>query len=226
MIFSFVKKIIPSSIKKYITNRILKLNNNSLKLGDNVWVLNSSFGIYNTINNNVVLNNVELGDYTYISKDSNINYTSIGKYCSFAGNVKCGLGLHPSKNFVSTHPIFFSTLKQSQITFADKNYFNEYTKTKIGNDVWVGENVIIIGGISIGDGAIIAAGAVVSKDVPPYSIVGGVPAKIIKYRFEKEEIEFLLKFKWWDLDNEIVKNNFLLFHDVKKLMKSNLFTKI
>lgn len=221
-----LNRIIPNKFKFIIKNSLIVFKNKNLKLGKNIIINTSFFGVNNSISDDVFLNNVKLGDFTYISKGSNISNTTIGKFCSIAGNVKIGLGLHPSSVYVSTHPIFFSTTKQSQITFADKNYFNEYTKTKIGNDVWVGENVVIIGGISIGDGAIIAAGAVVSKDVPPYSIVGGVPAKIIKYRFQKEEIEFLLKCKWWDLDNEIVKNNFLLFHDVKKLMKSNLFTKI
>lgn len=221
-----LKIIIPSLLLRTIKNYIIILSNNYLCLGSNVKIINSVFGKYNTISDDVVLNNVKIGDFTYVSKDSNINYTEIGKFCSIAGNVKVGLGQHPSKIFVSTHPIFFSILKQGQITFADINYFKEYDNTKIGNDVWIGENVIILGGVNVGDGAIIAAGAVVSKDVPPYSIVGGIPAKVIKYRFKYDEIQFLLESRWWDLNIEVLKKNFLLFHDVRKFMNSNFFTQI
>ncbi len=80
----------------------------------------------------------------------------------------------------------------------------------IGNDVWIGSNVLIIGGIKIGDGAIVAAGAVVTKDVPPYAIVGGIPARIIRFRFDKEQINKLLELKWWNKDDDwLIKNNYL-----------------
>lgn len=222
MIFSLLKKMVPVNIKWKLKNHLIERKNRNLKLGYKTSVENTLFGNYNTISDHVYLNNVSLGSFTYISNNTVIINATIGKYCSIAGNVKCGLGLHPSKTFVSTHPIFFSMMKQAQITFADKSYFEEYNNTIIGNDVWIGENVIIIGGITIGDGAIIAAGAVVTKDVPPYTIVGGIPAKSIKLRFKKEEIAFLLNFKWWDMDGEILRKNFLLFHDVEKLMQSHL----
>jgi acetyltransferase-like isoleucine patch superfamily enzyme len=223
MIFSYLKKIVPLNIKWKLKNHLIERKNKNLKLGYKTSVENTLFENYNTISDYVYLNNVSLGSFTYISSNSVIINATIGKYCSIAGNVKCGLGLHPSRTFVSTHPIFFSMLKQAQTTFADKSYFEEYNNTIIGNDVWIGENVMIIGGVTIGDGAIIAAGAVVTKDIPPYAIVGGVPGKVIKYRFDKEEIVFLLRWKWWNLETEIIRKNFLLFHDVKKLMKSNLF---
>ncbi|QSW91588.1 CatB-related O-acetyltransferase [Flavobacterium endoglycinae] len=179
------------------------------------------FGKYNTIYDNVILSNVTLGDFTYVAANSSIIYTKIGNYCSIASNVKCGLGFHPSKIFVSTHPVFYSLSQQSQIAFVDKSYFEEYRSIEIGNDVWIGENVTIVGGVKIGDGAIIAAGAVVTKDIPPYGVVGGVPGKLIKYRFEQNEIDFLLKLKWWDFDYKVVKENVLLFHDIKQLMNSS-----
>jgi acetyltransferase-like isoleucine patch superfamily enzyme len=129
------------------------------------------------------------------------------------------LGIHPSRDFVSTHPIFFSTKKQVGITFADKDYFQEEKGIKIGNDVWIGANVIILDGVTIGDGAIIGAGAVVTKDVPPYSIYGGVPAKLIRYRFEQKTIDFLVKFKWWNKDEEWLKTNFQDFHNIDTFLQ-------
>ena len=179
---------------------------------------NCKFGTFNTVYENVSLSEVNFGDFTYIANGAKISKTTIGKFCSIGSSCQIGLGKHPSNTFVSSHPIFFSTLKQAQITFVDKNYFDEFEKITIGNDVWLGANVIVIDGVNISDGAIVAAGSVVTKDIPPYAIVGGVPAKIIRYRFEKNEIEKLLKLEWWDKDIEYLKNNFKKFHDVRAFL--------
>lgn len=93
------------------------------------------------------------------------------------------------------------------------------SKVRIGNDVWIGANAVILPGVTVGDGAVIAAGAVVTKDVKPYSIVGGVPAKLIKYRFEPWQIELLLKLKWWDWPLEKIKENITLFQNPKKFFE-------
>ena len=205
---------------KLIKSKILEYKNKDkfLKIGYMANATKCKFGIYNTIYNEVSLNEVTLGDFTYIAGNTNISKTTIGKFCSIGPYCKIGLGKHPTKDFVSTHPVFFSTLKQAQVTFADRNYFDEFAYIIIGNDVWLGANVIVVDGVKIGDGAIVAAGSVVTKDIPPYTIVGGVPAKIIKYRFEKEEIEKLLQLKWWDMDVEYLKENFIKFHNIKSLI--------
>jgi acetyltransferase-like isoleucine patch superfamily enzyme len=119
---------------------------------------------------------------------------------------------------VTTHPAFFSTRGQSTVVFADKNYFVETDRITIGNDVWIGINAIIKDGITIGNGAIVGAGAVVVKDVEPYSIVGGVPAKLIRFRFAKEEINFLEEMRWWDKPEEWIKNNWKDFLDIKNFI--------
>ena len=205
---------------KLIKSKILEYKNKDkfLKIGYMANATKCKFGIYNTIYNEVSLNEVTLGDFTYIAGNTNISKTTIGKFCSIGPYCKIGLGKHPTKDFVSTHPVFFSTLKQAQVTFVDRNYFDEFAYIIIGNDVWLGANVIVVDGVKIGDGAIVAAGSVVTKDIPPYTIVGGVPAKIIKYRFEKEEIEKLLQLKWWDMDVEYLKENFIKFHNIKSLI--------
>jgi len=194
-----------------------KNRDKKLKIGYMSYGKNSSFGLYNTLQDNVSLVDVELGNFSCVSFQTAIAKTKIGKFCSIGPNCKIGLGKHPVKNFISTHPAFFSS-KRTQMTFADKSYFQESDSIIIGNDVWLGANTIIIDSVTIADGVIVAAGSVVTKDIPPYAIIGGVPAKIIKYRFEKDEIDKLLKIKWWDMDIEYLKNNYKKFHNIKEFL--------
>ncbi|GLT13154.1 CatB-related O-acetyltransferase [Vibrio algivorus] len=137
---------------------------------------------------------------------------SIGAFCSFAPNVMIAAGNHPIK-FKSTHAFLYRKNDGFILENKDIKPFCNNEKVKIGNDVWVGTNVTILPGVNIGDGAIIAAGAVVINDIPPYSIVGGVPAKVIKYRFSPEKIAFLVSEKWWNWSDEKIKNNVELMYD-------------
>jgi len=163
-----------------------------------------------------------IGDFSYISHNSSINNTTIGKYCSIAHNVTIGTASHPTKEFVSTHPIFFSTLKQCGITYVNQDFYKEFNdKITIGNDVWIGMNTIIIKEVNIGDGAIIAAGSIITKDVQPYTIVAGIPGKVIKERFTHDQKQFLLSDKWWNKDEYWIKNNYTLFQDITQYIKAN-----
>lgn len=147
---------------------------------------------------------VEIGSYTYINSGY-IYGCNIGKYCSIGQNVSIGPGEHWT-NRISTFPVNNIVCGQK-----DPAEFKTGDITRIGNDVWIGNNAVVLQGVSIGDGAVIAAGAVVTKDVPPYAIVGGVPAKIIKYRFDQIMIERLLSLRWWDKDPEWIKRNISMF---------------
>lgn len=141
---------------------------------------------------------VSIGDYTYIN-GGKIFYASIGKFCSIAYDVDIGSGEHHI-NKVTTYPIRNKVAgEEGLVDFPKQN------KSIIGNDVWIGNNVCIKQGVIIGDGAIIANGAVVTKDVDPYTIVGGVPAKVIRRRFDEYISSQLLKIKWWDWDDEKIK---------------------
>ncbi len=189
-----------------------ELRQKKLYIGYLSEVKNCHFGEYVTIGDNCVVVGSSIGRYTYVSSESKVYNTAIGKFCSVGSELKVGLGIHPT-TFISTHPIFYSLNKQAQITFSDENYFQEHKNITIGNDVWIGTRVTIIDGVSIGDGVIIAAGSVVTKDVESYSIVGGVPAKHIKYRFDSEMREKLDRFKWWDKDIDWIKENAHAFRD-------------
>jgi len=173
-------------------------------------------GKHTVIHRNVHLVNTILGDYTYTL--SSMSNTTVGKFCSIGPNCIFGPAKHPTKNFVSTYPAFFSKDNTGCLTtFSEKDLFDEQPpRILIGNDVWIGCNCIIMGGITIGNGVIIGAGAVVTKDVEDYAVVGGVPAKTIHYRFTKDQIEFLNKVKWWDWDINWIKQHHLLFSDINK----------
>lgn len=143
------------------------------------------------------LHDVRLGDYSYIAKNGNISHCSIGKFCSIGPNFCCGLGIHPT-NGIATAPMFYSTAKQNGMTLSNENKVEESRQTIIGNDVFIGANVTVLDGVHIADGAVIGAGAVVVDDIPPYAIAVGVPAKVVKYRFDKKTIEALLEKQWWN----------------------------
>jgi len=192
----------------------------SLKIGYMASISNCEFGNYNTLSKDVVLSNVTMGDFSYIGPNSKFNNTEIGKFTCIGLDVIAGLGIHPSRDFVSIHPIFFSPHCQAQITFASPPYWDEFAQIKIGNDVWIGARALILGGITIGDGAIIGAGAVVTKDVPDYAVVGGVPAKIMRYRFEIAEINFLKQFRWWDRDIDWLREHANKFNHINSFIDS------
>ena len=147
-----------------------------------------------------------LGYGSYIGHHSSLT-AKIGRFCSISNHVICNAGIHPFQApFATTSPCFFSLRKQNGATFATQQMLNEIKTTdnegafdcEIGNDVWICEGVFINGGIHIADGAVVLAHAVVTKDVPPYAIVGGVPAKIIGYRYDEATIKWLLNVQWWN----------------------------
>lgn len=178
----------------------------------------------NFISNNVSINNSLIGFATYVGSDSKLINCKIGSFCSIGAGVENIRGSHPTSHFVSTHPAFFSERKQAGFTFVDRNKFdenklinNKYSNI-IGNDVWIGSHVKILEGVSVGNGAIIAAGSIVTKDVAPYSIIGGNPAKLIRYRLQPEEIKFLSEISWWDKDYNWLLTHAENFDDIERFI--------
>jgi acetyltransferase-like isoleucine patch superfamily enzyme len=166
----------------------------------------------------------KMGIHSYIGDNCIIN-AEIGRFTSISSNVVIPHGNHPIRTFVSTSPVFYSNKKQTGKNFTENSYFQESKSpdgTKyncfIGNDVWIGFGAIIMPGVVIGDGAVIAANATVTKDVPAYTIVGGVPAHEIRKRFLPEQIRKLLNIKWWDWPESKIEQSFMNFHDVVKFI--------
>lgn len=162
-----------------------------------------------------------IGYGTYIiGENGYIHDCKIGRFCSIASNCHIGLGDH-ALHMVSTSPLFYSSHSLLPDNFLEKSIpTDEQTigdtpyKVIIGNDVWMGYNVCVKEGVTIGDGAIIGAKSLVTRDIPPYAIAVGTPAKVIKYRFTPEQIEKLLKIKWWNKDIQWIKENVFSFSDI------------
>lgn len=169
-------------------------------------LLNCSIDKTSVVGFDCNITNTKIGRYSYCGSKCQIVNTEIGAFCSISDSVFIG-GAEHTINRMSTSPVFLNVNHSGPTKRFARFQPPETKRTLIGNDVWIGHGVSIKQGVIIGDGAVVATGAVVTKDVPPYAIVGGVPAQLIKYRFSQEVISRLEVIRWWELsDIEIEKN--------------------
>jgi len=173
---------------------------------------------YNVIFSNTNIINSVLGDHSFIQKNSMIINVDIGKFCSVAPGVHVGLAQHAIAH-VSSHPAFYLLNTPLVKTFSRSDLFSTMQRTSIGHDVWIGQNAMIMGGVTIGTGSIVGAGSVVTRDIEPYAIVTGTPAKIVRYRFDEEIRTKLLNSKWWDMPEQWLQQNYRLFEDPLRLIE-------
>lgn len=159
-----------------------------------------------------------MGYGSYLCENCHI-VGDIGRFTSIAAEVRSAQGVHPTEApFATTSPMFYSLRKQTMTTFATEQRFDELRPpVKIGNDCWIGARVFLAGGVTIGDGAVVLAGAVITKDIPPYAIAGGVPARILRYRYDEKTIDFLLRTQWWNQSIDWLRNNSHLLCDIDQL---------
>jgi len=187
--------------------------------------IRSSFEGQNKIGANTWLDGY-IGYGSYLG-DGCVISAKIGRFCSIGHNVRVLTGTHPSHKYVSTNPVFYSLELQNGTTYvynqkyAEKKYADEEHEygAIIGNDVWIGYNAVVMGGVKIGDGAIIAAGALVNKDVEPYTIVAGVPSRVVGQRFTTDQISWLMNFRWWERPISWIKEHAEDFDDIEEFIQ-------
>jgi phosphonate metabolism protein (transferase hexapeptide repeat family) len=183
-------------------------------------VVASSLGVWTQVAHDVKFYQSTLGDYSYIMQHSQVMQTQIGKFCSIASFVRLNPGNHPLERPTSHH----MTYRAKQYGFSDSDdteffAWREAHPVHIGHDVWIGHNVTVLPGVTIGNGAAIGAGAIVTKDVAPYTVVAGVPAKPIKMRFDDATIDKLEAMRWWDWTRSELEERFADFRDMDRFLE-------
>lgn len=216
-------------IKRYLVYKI-RYRGKNINISTSACVANTIFEDNCSIADDVVMINSSCGRFTYVGKSSVLSHSKIGRFCSIAQNVRVCRGNHPL-NYVSTHPSFYSdTMKQTGYTIhrGSDLYGNIYKfpegedkyQVVIENDVWIGAHVIILGGVRIGNGAVIGAGSVVTKDVKPYTIIGGNPARLIKKRFNDDIVNKLQTTKWWNMSLNSIMTHYKDFFNCEQFLNN------
>lgn len=163
------------------------------------------------------ISNTKMGMYSYCGEHTCISMAEVGRFTSISAYCSIGGGAHPI-DWASTSPVFTAERSILRVNFS-RNHFNTHKKTCIGNDVWIGAHSLIKSGITIADGAVIGMGSVVTKDVGPYEIWAGNPAKLIRKRFDDETIDKLLKSQWWNWDEAKIKKYADRFNSPEAFLK-------
>ena len=193
--------------KSICSNIITGIN---CRFENNALITNSKFDNFIAVGPRVVMHYCEVGSHSYLAQEVLAYHVKIGNYCSIGPRVIFGHGDHPVTR-LSSSPEFYTPSSFNGHSYVQEVTFEEFSPILVGHDVWIGANAYVKHGVNIGNGAIIAAGAVVTRDVSPYSIVGGVPAKELKKRFSTPIIEQIERLEWWKWDEEKIRQHLHIF---------------
>lgn len=204
---------------KLINRTKASINISSTILGNCIFEGNNIIGAHN------YLNDVIMGLYSNMGDNNQFSNARIGRFCSLGSNI-CLISSNHPLDAVSTHHVFYKSAEHKQSYNEDYKFDDHIVREDglsllIGNDVWIGDHVIIKGGIHVSDGAVVGMGSVVTKDVPPYAIVAGNPARIIRYRFEAPVVAQLISSQWWNWPIDRIKEKAALFRDPKLLFSKS-----
>lgn len=216
-----LRAIAPSGVRRLWRRSWIRRRHQLVDLGPDFEMSiaeNVSFGRSCRLGGPAYLSGSTVGDYTYIEVGCRVSAASIGSFCSIAPYAMIGLAEHPSRQFVSTHPIFYRHQPQFGYDLVESDRHEELRRTIVGNDVWIGAHACIRAGVTVGDGAIIGAGAVVTSDIRPYAVVVGVPAREIRRRFDEATVDALCALEWWNRDVEWLRARADEFSDANLLL--------
>lgn len=184
----------------------LRYRHKHVSIAANVSLNNVDFGAHSNVAHHAQIANSKIGKRTSIGRYTKIRNAEIGSYCSISWDITIGATSHPMDH-LSSHSFWY----RKKFGLCDQDFQFDSNTTFIGNDVWIGCNVVIMPGVKIGDGAVIGAGSVVTKDIPPYAIFAGNPAKQLRFRFDEAERKYLEALAWWEWSDEKIKENISLF---------------
>lgn len=221
-----IRSLIPTKIRHLIITIWHKFKY-KLIVGSGTYISKSKFEKNCSVGNDCKITNTVVGKYSYITEGARITHAKIGNFCSIGPNLRIGMASHPVNKFVSTSPLFYLKNTNLKTSFSKKNKISthKFVDSKnlffveIGNDVWIGSNVTIMDGLKIGSGSVIGANSLVTKDVEPYAVVIGAPAKKVKFRFSQLQIKKLLSLKWWNRNEKWILLNSNKFDDINKFLK-------
>jgi len=211
--------LIPRRLANKLFIRNLKINDSRIYIAPTAIVDGESkIAKHVAIYDGVVIMNSFISEFTYIQSFSTVLNTKIGKFCSIAGGVRIGLSEHPLA-FISTSPVFYDSSQfLPKVLTKAKNDYGKFTETVVESDVWIGQSAIIKSGVRIGVGSVIGAGSIVTKDIPPYTICAGNPARPIRKRFDEELCNLLVESKWWELNDSVLSEYASLFENPQEFI--------
>ena len=214
------KALVPSGVRKLRRERRLMRIHGFAAIGsdDSRRISPSTrFGHQCRISGRVYVLNSTVGDYSYLEDGCRLLAADLGKFCAVAPKAQIGLADHPIGDYVTGHPAFYQHEPRLGYDFVEETRHQDTRRTTLGSDVWVGASACIKDGVTIEHGAIVGAASVVTRNVPPYAIVAGAPARVIRYRFDEATIEWLLALSWWDRSEAWLRAHAKLMCDIEAL---------
>lgn len=213
--------LLPAGLRRLLMRRRLQGKHGLRALGPefDYWIAdNNTFESGCRLGGPAYIGGSSFGAYSYVEVGCRVSLANVGRFCSIGPFAVIGLAEHPG-DYVSTHPYFYRHLPHIGYDLVNADQHQDLTRTTLGHDVWVGHGAIVKGGVTIGHGAIIGAGAIVTHDVPPYAVVAGVPARVLRYRFEQPVIDALLASRWWDRELDWLRRHATEMRDVDRFLR-------